>query len=256
MLSDYPIEKLIPAIDWNQFFQVWQLRGKYPNRTYPKLFNDPDVGAEAKKVFDEGQDMLKTILEEKWLVANAVIAFYKATSTGPGGEDIQLYNADGSKKAVLYGLRQQEKKAVPRPFCAIGDFIAPPDSGVEDYMGMFACSVGFGMDEKVKQFEADHDDYSSIMLKALTDRLAEAFAEVLHAEVRKTYWGYAPDEDFSANEMHKIKYRVPHCFRFDCSSALTLLFIFSLQLLFSVPQLSREFDLPLAIQCNLTIKRR
>eukprot|EP01126_Amoeba_proteus_P038575 TRINITY_DN4031_c0_g1_i13.p1 TRINITY_DN4031_c0_g1~~TRINITY_DN4031_c0_g1_i13.p1 ORF type:complete len:874 (+),score=251.62 TRINITY_DN4031_c0_g1_i13:330-2624(+) len=207
VFDDYPLEKLVPFIDWNPFFQVWQLRGKYPNRNYPRLFQDADVGEEAKRVFEDAQRMLKMIIEKKLLVARGIIAFYPAQGQG---EDILLYTNDDRKEVLgaLYGLRQQtEKVAGDKPYLALGDFVAPLESGVKDYIGMFAVSTGFGTSELVAKYEADHDDYNSIQVKALADRLAEAFAEVLHAEVRKTFWGYSPEEELEATEMHKIKYQ-------------------------------------------------
>jgi len=196
VFTDYPLEKLIPAIDWNPFFQVWQLRGKYPNRNYPKLFN-------------EAQEFLARSVKEKLLVARGICAFYPAHGKG---DDIELYSNESRSDAVgtLYGLRQQEMKQSEDAYHAIGDFIAPKESGVKDYIGMFAVSAGFGCAELAAKYEAAHDDYNAIMLKALADRLAEAFAEVLHAEVRRDHWGYAEDEakqPMSAEDLHKIKYR-------------------------------------------------
>jgi len=185
------------------------LRGKYPNRNYPKVFDDPTVGPEAQKVFAEAQAMLKKIIKEKWLVARGIVQFFPAHGNG---EDVDLYTDDSRTKklATLFGLRQQELKQTEDAYHAMGDFIAPKESGIKDYIGMFAVSSGFGCQELCAKFEAAHDDYSAIMLKALADRLAESFAEVLHAEVRREHWGYATDEiakPFSASELHKIKYR-------------------------------------------------
>jgi len=197
----------VDAIDWNPFFQIWRLRGKYPNRNYPKVFNDPTVGEQAKKVFDEAQQLLRQIIAKNQLQAHATFGFYPCNSNG---DDILIYSNDKHKAVIgtLYGLRQQEQKVDEKPiFQALGDLIAPTDSGVKDYIGMFAVTAGFGSDELCATYEKDHDDYNSIMVKALADRFAEAIAEVIHAEVRKKYWGYSPDENFSAADLHKIKYR-------------------------------------------------
>jgi len=186
---------------------VWQLRGKYPNRNYPKLFNDPDVGAEAKKVFQEGQALLQRIIDEKLLHASGVLGFFPANSVG---DDIVVYTDESrtTVKTTFFGLRQQvEKDSQDQTYLCISDFIAPASSGVKDYIGMFAVASGFGCDQLAAKFEAAHDDYNSIMTKALADRLAEAFAEVLHEEIRKTYWGYAKDENLNATSLHKIQYQ-------------------------------------------------
>eukprot|EP01125_Pyxidicula_operculata_P021148 TRINITY_DN8045_c0_g1_i1.p1 TRINITY_DN8045_c0_g1~~TRINITY_DN8045_c0_g1_i1.p1 ORF type:complete len:1249 (+),score=367.38 TRINITY_DN8045_c0_g1_i1:3864-7610(+) len=207
VFKNYDLNKLISSIDWNPFFQIWRLRGKYPNRNYPKLFNDATVGEQAKKVFEEAQAMIKEIIEKNLLDAHAVVAFYPANSDG---EDIELYSDDEKRNEVvakLYGLRSQEKPVTDKPLEALGDYVAPKGSGIKDYVGMFVVSTGFGTDELCQKFEKDHDDYSSIMAKAVADRLAEAFAEVMHAEVRKQHWGYSSEESFTAEELHKLKYR-------------------------------------------------
>lgn len=201
--TNFPLEKLIPYIDWNPFFQVWQLRGKYPNRNYPKLFDDPDVGAEAKKVFEEGQVLLKKIVEQNLIEARGIIGFYPCNSRG---DDIVVFTDETRTevKCTFYGMRQQSESE--KPYSCLGDLIAP-EGVVADYIGLFACSAGFGADSLEKEYEKTLDDYNSIMTKALADRLAEAFAEYLHAEVRKVHWGYSPDEDLTAQQLHKIKYR-------------------------------------------------
>eukprot|EP01104_Vermistella_antarctica_P006270 TRINITY_DN16987_c0_g1_i1.p1 TRINITY_DN16987_c0_g1~~TRINITY_DN16987_c0_g1_i1.p1 ORF type:complete len:1249 (+),score=451.99 TRINITY_DN16987_c0_g1_i1:89-3835(+) len=205
--QDFPLESLMEYIDWNPFFSLWQLRGKYPNRGYPKIFNDETVGAEAKRLFDEAKAMLKRIVDQKLLTAKGVIAFYPANSVG---DDIEVY-ADESrseKKATLFGLRQQaEKDTEGAPYMALGDYIAPKESGVADYIGLFAVSAGFGVTELAAAYEKDHDDYNSIMAKALADRLAEAFAEVMHRDVRTQHWAYAKDEKMDAEDVLKIKYQ-------------------------------------------------
>lgn len=206
VLRDHDLRRLASYIDWKPFFDVWQLRGKYPNRGYPKIFQDEDVGPQAKKEFDNAQAMLKKITDEKLISAHGVVGIFKANSVG---DDIKLYSEDGKELATLYGLRQQaEKTGKPnQPFFCISDFVAPRESGVEDYVGMLAVSAGFGVNELCKKFEADYDDYSIIMLKALADRLAEAFAEEVHEMMRKELWGYSPEEGMTAADMHKIQYQ-------------------------------------------------
>ncbi|PRP86188.1 cobalamin-dependent methionine synthase [Planoprotostelium fungivorum] len=205
VLDNYPLEKLVPQIDWNPFFTTWQLRGKSPNRGYPKIFNDPTVGPEAKKLFDDAQNMLALIVKEKLLTARAIIGFYPAVSDG---EDIHLYSDEEKKEkiATYYGLRQQAENET-EVYLSIGDYIATEASGKKDYLGLFAVSTGFGCDELEQKYVRDHDDYSIIMAKALADRLAEAFAEVLHEEVRREYWGYAAAETLTMEDKLKVKYQ-------------------------------------------------
>ncbi|MGI4749222.1 MAG: methionine synthase [Janthinobacterium lividum] len=200
-IKDFPLEELVPYIDWTPFFHTWELRG-----SYPKIFNDATVGSEAKKLFDDAQVLLKEIVSNKLLQANAVIGFWPANSVG---DDIELYT-DETRTEVLdtiYTLRQQAEKPKGEPYYALADFIAPKTSGVADYWGGFAVTAGLGCDELVAKFEADHDDYNSIMAKALADRLAEAFAEKMHELVRRDYWGYAKDEHLSSEDMIKEKYQ-------------------------------------------------
>lgn len=202
--DDLPLEQLLPRIDWNPFFQVFQLRGRYPNRGYPKIFDDENVGPEARRVFDDAQKMLKEIVSKKLFKARGLLGFYPANSVG---DDIEVYEDDSREKvkAVFYGLRQQSEKETDEPYYCLSDFVAP--KGIPDYIGMFAVSGGFGCDELVAQYEKDQDDYSSIMAKAIADRFAEAFAEYLHEEVRKTEWGYASDENISAADMFAVRYQ-------------------------------------------------
>ncbi|XP_076441895.1 methionine synthase-like [Babylonia areolata] len=203
---DYDLELLLPYIDWRPFFHVWQLRGRYPNRNFPKIFEDADVGEEARKVYDDAQRMLKSIISNKSLKANAAIAFYKASRVG---DDIEVYDEDGQHIETLRGLRQQAEKEPmdSSPYLCLSDFIAPKDSGITDYIGLFATTAGLGTDALCKQFEDQLDDYSIIMAKALADRLAEAFAEAMHEMVRKQYWGYCSEENMSAVDLHKVKYQ-------------------------------------------------
>ena len=186
--TDFPLAELVDYIDWTPFFQAWELAG-----SYPAILDDKVVGQEARALFADAQAMLKRIVEEKWLTARGVAGIFPANSVG---DDIEVY-ADESRSRtiqVFHSLRQQTEKPPGRPNLALADFIAPKDSGRIDYLGAFAVTAGVGIDEVVAQFERQHDDYSSIMAKALADRLAEAFAECLHARVRKELWGYASEE--------------------------------------------------------------
>ncbi len=180
VLTDY--------IDWTPFFQTWELSGKFPG-----ILKDPVVGEQARELFENAQTMLRQIIEEQWLQAKAVIGFFAANSID---DDIVLYqdNARNEKLETLHHLRQQNIKAPGRPNYCLADFIAPEESGVEDYIGAFAVTAGIGIETKLEEFAQNHDDYNSIMLKALADRLAEALAEYMHEQVRKNEWGYATDE--------------------------------------------------------------
>ena len=197
LFTDYPLEKLIERIDWTPFFQTWNLRG-----SYPRIFEDKVVGEQAKILFDDAQKMLKRITKEKWLRANAVFGFYRAHSKR---DDIYIKDEDNNQIATFYGLRQQSAFKNNKPNHCLSDFIA--HKHFEDYIGFFAVNTGLGCDEKAKEFEEAHDDYSSLMVKALADRLAEAFAEHLHERVRKEFWGYAKDESLTNEELIKEKYR-------------------------------------------------
>ncbi|KAI8093461.1 methionine synthase [Halteromyces radiatus] len=204
--DDYPLTRLLDRIDWNPFFQVFQLRGRYPNRGYPKIFDDEAVGPEARRLFDDAQVMLRNIVDKKLLRARGIVGFYPANAVD---DDIEIYQ-DESRETVLtkfYGLRQQSEKETDEPYYCLSDFVAPKSTGLADYVGMFAVSTGFGCDEMVQQYEDDQDDYSSIMVKALADRLAEAFAELLHEDVRKQEWGYATDEQLSSADLFAIRYQ-------------------------------------------------
>jgi len=197
----FPLEDLVPYIDWTPFFHTWELRG-----SFPKIFDDKYVGIEAKKLYDDAQELLKRIVKDKLLQANAVIGFWPANSVG---DDIELYTDDTRTHVLdtIYTLRQQSEKAKGEPYYALADFIAPKESGIPDYWGGFAVTTGIGCDELVAEFEADHDDYNSIMAKALADRLAEAFAEKMHELVRKDYWGYAKTEHLDTEKLIKEEYQ-------------------------------------------------
>ena len=198
---DFPLEEIRPYIDWTPFFITWQLKGKYP-----KIFESPEVSAEAVKLFDDANRLLDRVIEERLLTANGVTGLWPANSVG---DDIEIY-ADESRsevKAVLHTLRQQSQKTPGRPNRALSDFVAPRDSGVPDYIGAFALTAGHNIDRLIAEFEREHDDYNKIMVKALADRLAEAFAELLHERVRREFWGYAPDEGLSNEELILERYR-------------------------------------------------
>ncbi|EDM37060.1 methionine synthase [Pedobacter sp. BAL39] len=196
VFEDYPLEELVPYIDWTPFFHTWELRG-----SYPRIFEDKLAGDEARKLFDDAQVLLKRIIDEKLLTAKGVIGFWPANTVG---DDIIL-DVEG-KEVTIHTLRQQAEKVDGQPYYALSDFVAPKESGVADYFGGFAVTTGIGCDELVAEFEANYDDYNSIMAKALADRLAEAFAERMHELVRKDYWGYAQDEHLSNEALIKEEY--------------------------------------------------
>ncbi|XP_077522805.1 methionine synthase-like isoform X2 [Amblyomma americanum] len=207
IFDDVSIQELVPYIDWKPFFDVWQLKGKYPNQRYPKIFQDPDVGDESKRLFEEAERMLADIVREKLLQARGIVGFYPACSVG---DDISLFADDEIPResiGTLFGLRQQAAKSKPAPFHCLSDFVAPLESGIRDYVGLFAVSAGFGCEEACNNFRLRNDDFKVIMIEALADRLAEAFAEMLHAEVRKTYWGYSPQEALGNAELHSLRYK-------------------------------------------------
>ena len=200
------LAEIAACIDWAPFFQTWDLAGPYP-----AILTDDIVGESARRVLSDGQRMLKRLIEGRWLTANGVIALYPANTVND--DDIEIY-ADESREQVLMtwrGLRTQSERpvvdGVRRPNRCLADFVAPRASGVADYVGLFAVTAGLGVEKKEKQFQDDHDDYSAIMLKALADRLAEAFAERLHQRVRTEFWGYAADEQWNNADLIAEKYR-------------------------------------------------
>jgi len=202
VFEDFDLSKLVDYIDWTPFFRTWELAGKYP-----AILSDKVVGEEATKLFSDAKILLAQILNENLLTAKAVFGIFLANSTND--DDVEIY-ADADRKAIntkVVTLRQQTKKKEGIPNIALADFVAPKETGIEDYMGAFCVSTGFGTAEMAAEFEKDHDDYNSIMIKALADRLAEAFAEYLHEKVRKEYWGYASDEVLSNNELIKEEYK-------------------------------------------------
>jgi 5-methyltetrahydrofolate--homocysteine methyltransferase len=206
LFKNFDLTELAKYIDWGPFFQTWDLAGPFP-----AILKDEIVGTEAVRVYADGQRMLKRLIEGRWLTASGVVGFWPANTEND--DDIVLYTDASRSQAALtwWGLRQQtEKQAVDgvmRPSRCLSDFVAPRDSGLEDYVGMFAVTAGLGVEKKEKYFIDDLDDYSAIMLKALADRLAEAFAEAMHHRVRTDLWGYASDEALSNEDMIREKYR-------------------------------------------------
>ena len=200
-LNNFPLEELVPFIDWSPFFRSWDLHGKYPD-----ILTDNVVGEQAQSLFADAKNMLSQLVEEKWLTAKARFGIFPANSHG---DDVEVYaNEDReSVQATWLTLRQQLKKTKDQPNIALSDFIAPKTTGVADYIGAFCVCTGFGTAERAKAFEEENDDYNSIMIKALADRLAEAFAEYLHLKVRKEYWGYASDEKLTNEELIKESYK-------------------------------------------------
>ena len=196
--EDFDLTQLKEFIDWSPFFRSWDLHGKYPD-----ILTDKVVGEQAKELFEDAKVLLKRILDKKLLKAKAVFGLFPANQIND--DDIEV-EKDG-ETFVFRTLRQQLKKREGVPNIALADFIAPKDSGIQDYIGCFCVSTGFGTQELAAEFERNHDDYNSIMIKALADRFAEAFAEYLHKEVRTKYWGYAVDEDLDNTELIKEKYR-------------------------------------------------
>ncbi len=185
---DYDLSELREYIDWQPFFNAWEMKGRFPD-----ILNNPVAGDAARKLFDDAQAMLDTLIKEKWLTANGVIGFFPANAVG---DDIEVYADDTRTKVVatLHNLRQQGEHRDGVPNRSLGDFIAPKDTGLPDYVGAFAVTAGLGSAERVAAFKAANDDYSAILLESLADRLAEAFAERMHQRVREEFWGYAPDE--------------------------------------------------------------
>jgi len=199
--EDYPIDELIEYIDWTPFFQTWELAGKFP-----AILDDSKVGEAARALYDDARTMLDRIVSEKWFKASAVVGFWPANAQG---DDIVVYADETRKKplAVLHSLRQQLSKREGRANSALSDFVAPRDSGLADYVGGFTVTAGLGEDEVADRFKRANDDYSAILVKALADRLAEAFAERMHQRVRKELWGYAADETLSNDALIAEEYR-------------------------------------------------
>src|SRR6202000_891940 len=206
VFKNFDLNELANYIDWTPFFQTWDLAGPYP-----AILNDEIVGESARRVFSDGKSMLARLIQGRWLQANGVIALLPANTVND--DDIEIYTDESRTEVALTwrNLRQQSVRpvvdGVMRPNRSLADFIAPKDSGVADYIGMFAVTAGIGVDTKEKPVGKEHDDYSAIMLKALADRFAEAFAEAMHARVRRDLWGYAASESLNNDEMIGEKYR-------------------------------------------------
>jgi 5-methyltetrahydrofolate--homocysteine methyltransferase len=194
------LDVLVPYIDWTPFFRTWELHGKYP-----AILTDEVVGEQATSVFADAQEMLAVILKEKKLTAKGIYGIFPANQVND--DDIQLYDESGKELEKFLTLRQQAQKTKGAPNIALADFIAPKDNGVMDYMGAFCVTTGFGVDEWADEYRANLDDYNSIMVKALGDRFAEAFAEYLHEKIRKEVWGYAADENLRAEAMIEETYK-------------------------------------------------
>ena len=201
-LTNYPLEKLVPYIDWTPFFQTWELSGPFP-----KILDDVVVGSEARKLYADAKAFLKKMIDGKWVRANGVFGLFPANRVG--ADDIEIYR-DAARTEVLgvwHNLRQQNHKPTGRANQCLADYVAPKASGVRDWIGAFAVTAGIGIEKKLAEYEKAHDDYHAIMLKALADRLAEAFAEHLHERVRREYWGYAADESLDNDALIAEKYR-------------------------------------------------
>jgi Methionine synthase I, cobalamin-binding domain len=202
IFDDYPLEELIERIDWTPFFQTWELKGKFPD-----ILDNERVGSQARCLYQDARAMLRRIVREKWLKAHAVIGFFPANTVEE--DDIEVYSDERRAEVLIrfHFLRQQMEKRRRQPNFCLADFVAPKESGVPDYLGAFAVTAGIGIEEQLAVFKAGLDDYNGILLKALADRLAEAFAECMHEWVRKAFWPYAPDEDLSNEELIAEKYR-------------------------------------------------
>ena len=201
ILNNYPLDEIAKYIDWTPFFQTWMLYGRYPD-----IFKDEKVGEEATKLYEDAQVMLARIIAGRKLSANGIISFLPAQGTE--SDDVILYQKDEKEElSRFHFLRQQNKKAKDLPNFCLSDFIAPKSSGKMDYIGMFAVTAGVGLEKMIEEFKAKQDDYSEIMAKALADRLAEAFAELLHAKTRKEFWGYAPNEKLDTVDLIKEEYQ-------------------------------------------------
>jgi 5-methyltetrahydrofolate--homocysteine methyltransferase len=200
-LIDYPISELRKYIDWTFFFFVWELKGKFPD-----ILSDELQGEEARKLYADANRMLDRMEAEKMVQANGVFGIWPANADG---DDIVVYEDETRRKEAgrFYELRQQEAKKAGSPNYCLADFIAPVESGKADYFGAFAVTGGVGIEKWMKKFHDDHDDYNAILLESLADRLSEAFAELLHLQVRKEYWGYVPEENLSLEEMFHVDYQ-------------------------------------------------
>lgn len=199
VIEDQDLNELLPYIDWSPFFRSWELHGKFP-----EILDDEIVGEHARELYDDAQKMLRDIIEQKLLTGKAIFGIFPANSVND--DDIEVYDTDGNVISTFHTLRQQLKRSEGKEYFALADFIAPKNSGTQDYIGCFAVTTGFGTDELVAQYKASHDDYNAIIAKALSDRLAEAFAEYLHYKIRTEFWGYAENEDLDNEDLIAEKY--------------------------------------------------
>jgi 5-methyltetrahydrofolate--homocysteine methyltransferase len=203
VFNDYDLAELREFIDWQPFFNAWEMKGKFPD-----ILNSPTTGEAARKLYEEGNDMLDRAIKEKWLTANAVIGFFPANAVD-GGDDIEVYTDESRTEVltVLHNLRQQGDHREGIPNRSLGDFVAPKSTGLPDHVGAFAVTAGLGATEKIMEFKEALDDYSAILLESVADRLAEAFAERLHQRVRTELWGYVPEEDLDNEALIAERYR-------------------------------------------------
>ncbi len=199
VFDDYPLEELVGLIDWGPFFNAWELAGRYPD-----ILDDAVVGAQARELFDDARAMLREIVGGRWLTARAVVGLWPANSVG---DDVMVFDGSRADGTAVHFLRQQADKPPERPDFCLADFIAPKDSGRRDWIGGFAVTAGLGIEPHIARFQADHDDYNAILLKALADRLAETLAERIHQRVRTELWGYAPGEQLDADALIAERYR-------------------------------------------------
>jgi 5-methyltetrahydrofolate--homocysteine methyltransferase len=201
VFENYDLNELVPYIDWTPFFQTWELKGRYP-----AILDDEEQGPAARQLWDDAQRMLAQVLQKQWFRPKAVIGFWPANAIG---DDIRLFTDEGREDelATFYTLRQQLTKRDGRPNMALADFVAPSASGRPDYVGGFVVTAGIGEAEIADRFERANDDYSSILVKALADRFAEAFAERMHERVRKEFWGYSPDEAATPDDLIQERYQ-------------------------------------------------
>ena len=202
ILEDFDLNELVPYIDWSPFFRSWDLHGRYPN-----ILEDKVVGEQATSLFEDAKVLLKRILDEKLLKAKGIFGLFEANTVNHDDIEVYYHQDSEEKTAIFRTLRQQLKKHAGKPNFALSDYIAPKESGIKDYMGCFCVSTGFGTQELAAEFEKNHDDYNSIMIKALADRFAEAFAEYLHKKIRKEDWGYASEENLTNEELIKENYK-------------------------------------------------
>ncbi len=198
--TDYPLDELRRYIDWQPFFNAWEMKGKFPD-----ILNNPTTGEAARKLWDDGQAMLDRLIEERWLHAHGVIGLFPANAVG---DDVEVYSDESRSEVLttLCNLRQQGEHRDGVPNRSLGDYVAPKETGLTDYVGAFAVTAGLGSHEKIAEFKEALDDYSAILLESLADRLAEAFAERMHERVRKEFWGYAADEHLDNESLIKEKY--------------------------------------------------